>query len=139
MGGPTISIDDLRSNPILIENSLLQDSSFDLASYVVAAIASRYERTAAKYITQGNSSNVGALTAITAGITTGTTGALKYADFVSALVALDPAYSEAAVWTLNNATLGVVLNLVDSQNRPLFLAYNDGAASGFVGSILGHP
>ena len=138
-GGPTISIDDLRSNPILIENSLLQDSSFDLASYVVAAIASRYERTAAKYITQGNSSNVGALTAITAGITTGTTGALKYADFVSALVALDPAYSEAAVWTLNNATLGVVLNLVDSQNRPLFLAYNDGAASGFVGSILGHP
>ena len=75
VAGPTISVDDIRSNPILLDNSLLQDSSFDLVKFVEApATQSRYARYAASAITLGNTSNVGALSAITAsGVTAATT------------------------------------------------------------------
>ena len=134
-----ISIDDYRFNPLLLDNSLIQDSSFDLEAEVVKAIYLRYQRDMSKAITQGNGSNIVGLNTITAGVTTGTTGALKYGDFVAALAALDPAYLPNAVWTMSQATLGSVLNLVDSNNRPLFLNFDDGVSAGFSGKILGLP
>jgi HK97 family phage major capsid protein len=47
---------------------------------------------------------------------------VAYSDFVAAKAALDPAYQMNAVWALNNDTLGKVLDLADSNNRPLFLS-----------------
>lgn len=137
--GVTISIDDIRMNPILIENSLIQDAGFDLVSFVEQACQSRYTRTVSNWITTGNTSNVGGLSTITAGVTGATTLVTAYKDIVNLLTTLDPAYTPNAVWTMNNTTLGAVLNIVDGNQRPIFLAYNDGAMSGFVGTILGYP
>jgi HK97 family phage major capsid protein len=137
--GPKISIDDLRSNPILIETSLLQDSAFDLVAFVDAAIQSRYQRTANSIITKGNSSNVGALTATANGITSAASGAVGYADFVALMAALDPAYATNAVWTMSNATLGKVLSILDGNQRPIFLPFNEGGSGKFIGQILGYP
>jgi HK97 family phage major capsid protein len=39
---------------------------------------------------------------------------------------------------MNNTTLAAVMNIVDANQRPLFLNYTDGGASGFAGSILGY-
>jgi len=139
VAGVTISIDDYRSNPILIENSLIKDSGFDIAGFVNSAIVTRYLRTVSSAMTVGNASNIGGLTAITAGVQSATTAVLAYKDFVALMVALDPAYIADACWTMNNTTLGLILNLVDGNNRPLFLPYNDGAAGRFVGQILGFP
>lgn len=137
--GPSISIDDYRFNPLLLDNSLIQDAAFDIEGRVVSDIALRYQRDMSKFITLGNSSNIGGLTAIAAGVQSNTTLVLKYVDFVNLFASLDPAYSPNACWTMNNATLGAVLNIMDSNLRPIFTAYNDGAMSGFAGSILGFP
>jgi len=139
ISGVTISIDDIRMNPILIENSLIQDVAFDILGFVEKNAQTRYLRTVSNWITGGNTSNVGALTGISAGVTSNTTLVTKYVDFTSLLTALDPAYTANAVWVMNNTTLGQVMNIVDSQNRPIFLAFNDGGNSGFVGTLLGYP
>jgi len=138
--GVTIQVDDVRSNPILLDNSLLQDVLFDLVGFVEKATQTRYQRTAANWITNGNSSNVGALSAITAGITGATTLVTKYADLTGMLAVLDPAYAIGAAWLMNNATLANgILNIVDGNGRPIFLPFLDGGISGFAGTIFGYP
>jgi HK97 family phage major capsid protein len=140
VGGATISIDDIRSNPILLDNSLMQDSSFDLVNFVETAVQTRYARSAAKWITLGNTSNVAALSAIASGVTSNTTLVTKYVDFTAMLAALDPAYAIGASWVMSNSTLANgVLNIMDGQQRPIFLPFNDGGVSGFAGTILGYP
>ncbi len=136
--GATLAVDDYRSNPLLLDNSLVQDAGFDLEGRVVNDISLRYQRDVSKAITIGNSSNVAALTSITAGITTATTATVAYADFVKLMSALDPAYQINACWTMSNATLGAVLSIVDSNNRPIFLPYMTGTNSGFTGSLFGY-
>jgi HK97 family phage major capsid protein len=136
--GPTISIDDYRFNPLLLDNSLIQDASYDIEGAVVNAIALRYQRDMSKAITLGNSSNIAGLTSCTATVQTGTTLVVAYKDFINTFAALDPAYAANAVWTMNNTTLAAVMNIVDANQRPLFLNYTDGGASGFAGSILGY-
>jgi HK97 family phage major capsid protein len=137
--GVTISIDDVRSNPILISNSLVQDAGFDLVSFVEKAIQSRYTRSVSQWITTGNTSNVGGLSTITAGVQGNTTLVLKYNDLSNLKNALDPAYQPSAVWTMNTATLGLVEQIVDGNQRPVFMNYNDGATSGFAGTLFGFP
>lgn len=138
-GGVTIQIDDIRSNPILIERSLIQDAGFDLVGFVERAVQSRYLRTVSKWITQGNGSNVVGTQTLTQGVVGNTTLVLKYIDMAALFSALDPAYLIGAVWVMSNATLGLVLNILDTAGRPIFLPYNDGANSGFVGTIFGYP
>ncbi len=139
-GGVTISIDDIRSNPILIENSLIQDVSFDLVGFVERATQARYLRTASQWITGGNTSNVQALTSLNGGIVGNTVASVKYVDFTGLLAALDPAYAIGANFVMSNATLANgVLNILDANGRPIFLPFNDGGISGFAGTIFGYP
>lgn len=139
-GGVTSQIDDIRMNPILIEYSLIQDVGFDLVEYIQRITSTRYLRTASKWITQGNTSNVAALTGYNAGVTANTTLVTKYVDFTALLAALDPAYAVGASFVMSNSTLAnQVLNIVDSNNRPIFLPFMDGGISGFAGTIFGFP
>jgi len=142
-GGVTSQVDDIRMNPILIENSLIQDVGFDLVGYITTACQTRYLRTMSKWITVGNTSNVAGY-AVTGGYVTGLTGATtlvtKYADIVGAIAALDPAYAIGAAFVMNNATLtNQIMNITDTNGRPIFLPFNDGAVSGFTGTLLGFP
>jgi HK97 family phage major capsid protein len=140
IGAPTISVDDIRSNPILIDNSLIQDSSYDLIGFVEKATQDRYARTMAKWITLGNTSNVGALSAISAGVTAATTLVTAYKDLTKMLGSLDPAYTIGASWVMCNDTLANgVMNILDGNQRPIFLPFNDGGISGFAGTIFGYP
>jgi len=139
--GVTISIDDIRMNPILIENSLIQDVSYDLVGFIENATRSRYQRTLASWLTTGNTSNVQGMTAgYATGVTANTTLVTKYVDFTALLAALDPAYAIGANFVMSNATLANnVLNILDGNGRPIFLPFNDGGISGFAGTIFGYP
>jgi HK97 family phage major capsid protein len=138
--GVTIQVDDIRSNPILLDNSLLNDVLFDLVGFVEKATQTRYQRTAANWITNGNTSNVGALSAVAAGITGATTLVTKYADLTGMLATLDPAYAIGASWLMSNATLANgIMNITDGNQRPIFLPFLDGGISGFAGTIFGFP
>jgi len=136
----TIGIDDYRSNPILLDNSLLQDSAFDLLSFITDAEQSRYQRTIASAITAGNGSQIAALTAVSTKVTTNSNVGITYSDLTKVLGTLDVAYSTGACWLMSNATLtGQIMNIVDGQSRPIFLPFNDGGQSGFSGTLFGFP
>jgi HK97 family phage major capsid protein len=138
--GVTISIDDVQSNPIQIQNSLVNDVEFDIVGFLDQALRNRYLRAAANWITNGNTSNVGALATGYTGITGNTASMLKYVDFTGLLASLDPAYYTGANFLMSPATLAnSVLNIVDSNNRPLFLPFADGGISGFAGTLFGYP
>lgn len=136
--GTLIKVDGLRSNPILLDNKLVQDVSYDLVSQVAASVKLRYQRSVSQFIVQGNSSNFTALSAPSA-LTTGTTATVKYADLLALVTALDPAYASNAVWSFSTATLGSILGIVDANGRPLFLPFNDAGTSGFAGTLFGYP
>jgi HK97 family phage major capsid protein len=138
IAGVTVKVDGLRSNPILIDNKLIQDLDYDLVTDVNQAIQKRYLRSVSQNIVLGNASNFVALEAISA-LTTATIAKLGYADLVELMTALDPAYAMGAAWSMSNATLGVVLQIVDGNGRPIFMPFTDGATSGFAGTIFGYP
>jgi HK97 family phage major capsid protein len=136
----TISIDDLRMNPILIDNSLLQDSQFDLVSYVADATITRYGWSVSSYISVGDGVNIQGLNTITANVTSSSNAAITYSDFVALGAALEPAYQSGAVFVMNNTTLmNQVMNIKDTAGRPIFAPFLDGGNSGFAGTILGYP
>jgi HK97 family phage major capsid protein len=138
--GVTISIDDIQTNPIQVMNSLVNDVEFDLIGYLEAAIQTRYLRSASSWITLGNTSNVGALSTGYSGITGASVGVLKYADFTGLLASLDPAYYTDAAFLMSPQTLAnSVLNITDSNGRPLFLPFGTGGVSGFTGTLFGYP
>jgi len=138
--GVTIQVDGLRTgDPVLVDNKLLQDLNYDLVGYVNEVLTDRYLRGVAKYITQGNGSNfTGFLSAIPTPVSSETAATIGYDDFVNLIASLDPAYSAGAVFSFSNTTLGAVLKIKDSQGRPIFIPYLDGATSGFAGQILGY-
>lgn len=139
--GVTIKTDGLRTgDPLLIDNKLIQDLSYDLVTYVNQALQDRYTRGVSNYINSGNSSNFTGLTGnVPTPVTTETASTLGYDDFVALIAALDPAYAMNACFAFSNTVLGSVLKIKDSELRPIFIPYLDGATSGFAGQILGFP
>lgn len=140
VAGVTIKTDGLRTgDPLLIDNKLIQDVSYDLVTYVNQALQQRYTRGVSSYINAGNSSNfVGLKGTIPTPVTSEAVGVLGYDDFVGIISALDPAYQMDATFAFSNAVLGSVLKIKDTQGRPIFIPYLDGATSGFAGQILGY-
>jgi HK97 family phage major capsid protein len=136
----TIGIDDYRSNPILLDNSLLQDSAIDVLSLIQEAEQSRYQRTIANAITAGNGSQISALTSVSTHVTTAANTAIAYGDLTSVLGTLDPSYTSGACWLMSTGTLtGQIMQIKDSNNRPIFLNFMDGGESGFAGTLFGFP
>jgi HK97 family phage major capsid protein len=138
--GLTLQVDNLTTGVVKIDRGLLSDSGFDVDSFIKDKFMRRYFRGTSNLIIAGNAGNIASLaTAYAAGFTGAASLKVSYPDFATALATLDPAYQGDAVWAMNNATLGSVAGLVDNNLRPLFVPYNDGTMTGFVGSILGRP
>jgi len=142
LSGVTLQVDNFTTGTIKVDNGLLTDAGFDIESWIRDKFLKRFFRGASGLILAGDGGAVGSLTATydTANtVTSATTNKLAYADFASAIGALDPAYQSNAMWAMSNATLAYVIGLTDSNNRPLFLPDYGSAGSGFVGTILGRP
>lgn len=141
IAGVTVQTDGLRTgDPLLIDNKLIQDLDYDLVSYVNQSLQQRYFRGVSSYINAGNSSNFVGLTGnIPLGVTTASAGVIGYDDLDNLVTSLDPSYADNAVFSMSASTLGKVRGIKDSENRPIFLNYLDGATSGFVGQLFGFP
>lgn len=135
-----LQVSPYTTSGVRVGIDLLNDSGFDLEAFIRDKFGKRYFRGVASLIYNGDSGNVASLaSAITDNITSASAGALKFADFATAIGTLDPAYQGNAVWAVNNSTLGYISGLSDSNNRPLFLPGLGDASQGFVGTILGKP
>ena len=139
--GVVLKVDGLRlGDPLLIDNKLIQDLDYDLITYVNTMFQERYQRGIANFVQNGDSSAfVGLAGNVPATTSTATAGVVAYKDIVALITALDPAYSPGACFAFSNNTLGQILQIEDTNGRPIFIPFLDGAASGFAGTILGYP
>jgi HK97 family phage major capsid protein len=146
--GFILSTDTVTTGVVKITLQELQDSYFDLDSWIRTKFGQRLGRGYEAQITNGNGSNVASLIAgATLGATAtgnnGTTGAtgtgansIGYDDIVALYTALDPAYIGNATWTMNSLVRGFLLGVKDGFGRPLFIP---NPSSGSFDMLLGRP
>jgi HK97 family phage major capsid protein len=132
----TISTDDVEG---LVTVSLdeLQDSAFDLESFLRDSLGAAYFRAISKAIATGTTS-VGSIVTGYAStkVTTAAVGAVAYADLISAYGQLDPAYEAGASWVMNSSTRASLMGIVDDLGRPLFIPSPN---AGAFDTLLGRP
>ena len=145
--------DTVTTGVVKVSIQELQDSYFDLDSWLRDKFGLRYGRGLEAMVTNGNSSNVaslltGAFAAVTAlgngtangGTSTvsGTTGAnsIGYTDIVALYGALDPAYAVNASWMMNSATRAMLLGVKNTFGQPIYIP---NPTTGSFDKLLGQP
>jgi HK97 family phage major capsid protein len=128
--------------PFRVSWELLQDSSFDIESLLVNAMAKRIARKQATHWVNGTG------TGEPLGITYGLTGieiladgdGITYKDLVRFVHSIDPEYRANAKWAFNDATLSTLRQVVDTNKRPILTDADAGAEQAMGGArLLGYP
>ncbi len=115
----------------------LEDSAFDLNTWIKQQFGIRYYRGLEKTITLGNGSNVASVvTTATAAPAAASNLGPVYDDFTATYSALDPAYEGNASWVFNSTTRANLLGQKDNYGRPL---WTPNPTSGVLDHILGRP
>jgi HK97 family phage major capsid protein len=129
------------SKLVRVSLQLLQDSAFDMESWLARKLGERIGRAQNAHFTTGTGTAQpeGVQTNATIGKTgtTGQTTSVTYDDLIDLIHSVDPAYrsSGRARFMLNDATLGAARKLKDSQNRPL---WEPSVQVGVPDSLLGY-
>lgn len=132
---------------LLVSWELLQDSTYDIQSFIARKFAERIARKAAVDFINGSGVNepvgiistMGALTNSGVTVASATAGP-TYNELVDIEHSLDPAYREGASWLMNDKTFGLINKLQDTAGRPL--VWNAGeslGASDRVKMLNGYP
>jgi len=137
--GVISSTDQCSTGVVKVTLAELQDSAFDIDSWLRDAFGKRYWRGVSSMITSGSSTgNVQALTSgvpVVAGVA-GATLEIPYANLIALYGALDPAYESTASWLMNSTTRAGMMGVLDGFGRPLFIpSPNVGAFD----TLLGRP
>jgi len=113
------------SRLVLVSYQLLQDSAIDIESFLARKLGQRIGRIQNQHFTTGTGTAqpLGLITggtAVPAAVGSSTT--IKYADLVSTMFRVDPAYRNGpnVRWMLSDTALAAIRNLVDTQGRPLW-------------------
>lgn len=126
---------------------LLQDSQFDLTGFIARKFGERIARKLAVDLVNGTGVNEpqgivstqGAITNSGVVVTSATAGP-TYAELLTIVHSLDPAYRDGASWLFNDKTLGFIQALVDTTGRPLLWnTANDLTLSLKSQTLLGFP
>lgn len=130
------------ATPLRVSLELLQDAEFDVQGLVSDKLGERIARIQSTHLVNGSGSSepqgiVDGLTPVQPAANTGWT----YADLVTFIHSVDPAYRQNGRWAFNDKTLAAIRKLVDGNNRPLLQPSADGAAAGAPGgeTLLGYP
>jgi HK97 family phage major capsid protein len=131
------------ASPVKVSHELLQDSAFDVGGFVAKILGQRIARKIDYDIMNGSG------TGAPQGLMYGTGGTIE-ADIISAtgtyvalnnlVHALDPAYRQGASWIMNDTSMKMIENVVDSSGRSLLLPATTGYnVAQSVGTLLGYP
>lgn len=133
----------LSSKIIRVSNELLQDSGVDIEAYLAARIGQRIGRGEAKYLVQGTGAGTpvqpkGLVASVTGTVNTAAAATFTWQEMNKLKHAIDPAYHGGPKyrWAFNDSTLQVIEEMVDGQNRPLWLP---DVAGGTPATILNIP
>jgi HK97 family phage major capsid protein len=149
LGQVTFNAYIFSSNSVLVPIALIEDSYFDLDTFIARNLGIRLGRVVNHYATVGTGSSqpYGIEPAVVAsGNTsqgaTGETTSLVYNDLVNTLHLVDPAYrnNPSSKWMFHDSTLKAIRKLVDGNNRPLWMpGLTAGFGQGFPETILDKP
>ena len=124
-GQVTLNAYMYHSKAVLVSLQLLQDSAFDLNSFLVDKLGTRIARITNRHFTVGTGSGQpnGLVTASTTGQTgaSGQTASIIYDDLVELEHSVDPAYRAKAKFMFHDQTLKTLKKLKDGYGRPLWL------------------
>lgn len=136
--GVTLDAKTVTSKPIVVDNALIRDSAIDLEGLLARIIAERIGRFANNKATVGTGSSGDPYGIVTASPSqnTASVGAVTYDDLVNLIYSIEEPYRQNARFMMNKSTVAYILQLKDSQNRPLFVPDPSGRPTG---TILGFP
>ena len=124
-GSKTLGAYKYTSKLVRVSLELLQDSAFNLESYLSGLLGERIARITNTHFTTGTGSSQpnGVVTAASNGKTgaTGQTTSITYEDLVDLEHSVDPAYRRNARFMFHDSSLKAIKKLEDGQGRPLFL------------------
>jgi HK97 family phage major capsid protein len=116
------------SKLVRVSFQLLQDSAFDLPSWLAARLGERLARITNRHFTVGAGGGAlptGIITAATAGpVGSGSlaaVGAVSYDNLVDTEHSVDPAYRTNARWMFHDNTLRDLKKLKDDMGRPIWI------------------
>ena len=139
----TLNAYTYTSKLVLVSLQLLQDSAFNLDSYVPRELGVRIGRAVAAHLVTGTGSSqpTGIFNAPPAGKTiTGTTGqttTVIYDNLIDTIHKVDPAYRQQGDprWLMADQSLAVVRKLKDTQGHPL---WQPSVQAGVPDTLLGY-
>lgn len=136
----TLSAYKYTSGVALVSKELLQDSAFSFDQFLQEQLIHRFTRgtNLAYSVGTGSSQPQGVVTAFASGVTgaVGETLTIKYPSLVSMEHSVAYPYRRGSSWMMNDLMFKAVKQLVDSQNRPLWLP---NMTVGAPDTILGYP
>lgn len=121
------------SKAVKVSMELLQDSAFDLESWLAKILAERIGKILNQHLSTGTGS--GQPQGIHTGIATGATGAITWPKLVELYSSIDPAYLGNAKWMFDPTVLSTFMTMTDGNDRPLWVPDLIG---GNPGRLLGH-
>lgn len=142
-GTKSIGAYTYTSNRVMVSLQLLQDSAFDLDTFLPRKLGERLGRITADHFITGDGSTQpeGILTNASTGVTaaSGTGGSqLTYDNLIDLEHSIDPAYRAIGNtrFLFNDKTLAVIRKIKDTQGRPLWLPV---PVPGMVSTVNGVP
>lgn len=127
------------SKMVKVSSELLQDSAFDLPSYLARALGERIARILNEHFTTGTNTAQpqGVVTGASSAVTAAAQTVVTYEELLDLIHAIDPAYRrQGARFMFNDKTLKVLKKLKDGQGRPM---WQPGFAEREPDTLLGYP
>lgn len=118
-----------------ISNADLEDSAFDLNAELQMEFSEQFAKAEGTAFVNGVGKSSGQPegfmfnTAIASDVTT-SASALTYGGFVTVAHNLKSFYAQNATWGMNRKTIGLTRQMVDGQNRPIWLPFGQSGLSG---------
>jgi HK97 family phage major capsid protein len=137
--GALLSTSVIQRPAILVSFAEMQDSAFDIDSFMKNTIGKSFFRGLSTMIVNGSSSgNVASILGIASGakVAAATAATIAYADVANLYAALDPAYEATSSFVLNSTTRGYLIGQTDTLGRPLYVPSPN---AGAFDTLLGRP
>lgn len=130
----------LSSKPVFCSNEILQDSAFNLGSYLAEAIGVRFGRGENVYFTTGTNSSQpqGIVTAAGTGVTSAAAAAFTADELIMLVHSLDPSYRAlpSTGFMMKDDVLSYVRKFKDANGQYL---WQPGMQTGVPDRIYGYP
>lgn len=140
LGQATLGAYTYTSKLVRVSLQLLQDSAFDLDTWLPMKLGERIGRAQAPHLVSGTGTGqpTGLVSSATAGVTgaVSATAVITYDNLIDLEHSVDPAYRLNARYVLSDGALKILRKLKDADGRPLWVPV---PAPGFPATINGFP